>query len=367
MPKALSFLLLALLTLALTVGSACAAPSAEAPPMPAPMPTPVPRMPGGGDSSASQELPISREGGQAWATERMIVRTGEMALVVEDVPSAMERIASFAVGYGGYVVSSEKWGEGDRLAGMIAIRVPASRFDDAMGRLRELAVEVNSESTSSQDVTEEYVDLGAKLQNLEASEEQLLKIMQKAETVDDILSVQRELSKTRGEIEQTKGRMQYLERSSTTSLIEARMEEAKLDARFTAHRATVKQGEGVRFTSEVAGGFAPYSYEWDFGDGNTSTGQNPTHEYKTADSYTVSLKVSDDRGNEDTEIRSEYIHVLAGWSAGRVASRVWNSFVGFNRGIATIFIVLGVYSPVWIVIGVVVYFLRRRKKKSGAG
>jgi hypothetical protein len=237
-----------------------------------------------------------------------------------------------------------------------------------MRALRELAVDVTSERTSSKDVTEEYVDLSAKLQNLEATEEQLLRIMEKAETVEEILNVQRELSRTRGEIEQTKARMQYLERTSDTSLIEVRLEQSKLDVEFHAQRARVKEREELWFYSQIAGGFPPYSYEWDFGDGDTSTGENPSHAYKTTGSYTVSLTVTDDRGNTDTEIRIEYITVFAGWSAGSIASSAWNGLATFGQVLADIFIWIGIFSPVWIVVGGIVYGIiywrRRRRKKA---
>ncbi len=302
---------------------------------------------------------------QSWATERMIVRTGDMSLVVEDIPIAIDQITKLAEGIGGYVVSSRMWEMRERLVGTIAIRVPAEDFTEVMETLRELAVDVTSESTSSRDVTEEYVDLTAKLNNLEATEEQLLRLMEKAETVKDILDVQRELSRTRGEIEQTKGRMQYLERTSATSLIDVRLEQAKLDVNFTADKTRVAAGEEVQFISQIAGGFAPYSYEWDFGDGNTSTGEFPTHTYRTVASYTVSLKVTDDRGNTDTETRSEYIVVLTGWSAGSVASEAWSGLVAFGHALADIFIWIGIFSPIWLVIGGVIgviYWRRRRKK-----
>ena len=305
--------------------------------------------------------------GESWATERMIVRTGSMWLVVNDVPIALDQITKLAEGFDGYVVSSKRWEEGERLAGSITIRVAAEHFDDAIRALRELAVDVTSEDTSSKDVTEEYIDLSAKLHNLEATEEQLLRIMEKAEKVEDILNVQRELSRTRGEIEQTKGRMQYLERTSDTSLIEVHLNQAKLDVNFTANKKTVKEGQEVWFEGRIAGGFAPYSFEWDFGDGNTSTAEFPSHGYKAAGSYTVSLKVTDDRGNTDTETRSEYILVLPGWRAGSIASGAWNGLVTFGHVLADIFIWVGIFSPVWIVIGGIIYIIywrRQRRKKS---
>jgi len=304
---------------------------------------------------------------EEWAIERMIVRTGNMALVVEDVPVAIDQITRMADGFEGYVVSSMVWKEGERLVGSIAIRVPVEHFDDALRALRGLAVDVTSESTSSKDVTEEYVDLSAKLDNLEATEEQLLRIMEKAETVEDILAVQRELSRTRGEIEQTKGRMQYLERTADTSLIEVLLEQSKLDVELYANKARVKEGEEVWFYARVSGGFPPYSYQWDFGDGGTSTGESPIHAYKTDGSYTVSLTVADDRGNVDTEVRTEYITVIAGWTAGGIASSAWNGLATFGQVLADVFIWIGIFSPVWIVVGGVVYgviYWRRRRKKQ---
>ena len=370
MNKLFKFSLPILLVLGLVLITACAAAPAKAPSRdaPPPMPTPTPRptptpAPVWGESSKT-ETTASNDVVHTWAIERMIVRTGNMSLVVEDVSVAMDQITKLTDSFEGYVVSSKRWGEGERLVGSITVRVPAEHFNDAMRALHELAVEVSSESTSSKDVTEEYVDLSAKLQNLEATEEQLLKIMEKAETVEDILDVQRELSRIRGEIEQTKGRMQYLERTSATSLIEIRLEQSTLHVEFTANKARVKDGEKIQFSSHISGGFSPYSYEWDFGDGNTSTNKAPTHTYKTAGSYTVSLTVTDDEGNTDIQTRSEYITVLPGWSPGNVASGAWNGLVGFGHVLANIFIWLGIFAPVWLVIGGLVYWWRRRRRKN---
>jgi len=176
--------------------------------------------------------------------------------------------------------------------------------------------------------------------------------MKQAGKVEEILEVQRELSKTRGEIEQTKGRMQYLEQTSSTSLINVRLDQAELDVNFTASTRTVKVGQDVYFDPRIAGGISPYSYEWDFGDGSTSTDVAPTHAYKSEGSYNVTLKVTDDRGQTASKERNNYIDVLPGWSAGNIVRAAWNGLAVFGQALADIFIWLGIFSPVWIVIAV---------------
>ena len=182
------------------------------------IPTPIPT-----------PMPPEREGdfapgGLPSTVDRMIVRTGEMALVVEDVISARDKISQIAVRYGGYVVSSRISGEEQETRGYITIRVPDQEFESTLAELRSLAVRVTSENTSSQDVTEEYVDLQARLKNAEATESQYLALLEKAQDVEDILRIYERLSQVRSEIEQIKGRTQYLERITSMSLVSVSLE-----------------------------------------------------------------------------------------------------------------------------------------------
>ncbi len=324
-----------------------------------------------GDTSMAGQgqavAPATTDSSSGIGEDRMIVRTGDMAMVVEDVESSIESIKRLAETYEGWVVSSSIWKNGEALAGSISIRVLAGHFDSALKALRGMAVEVKYENTSSRDVTEEYVDFSASLENLEATEQQLQVIMDKAETVEDILDVQRELTRVRGEIEQTKARMQYLEQTSSTSIIYVQLEEAGLDINFTADKRTgIREGERVQFTIQgVSGGIAPYSYLWEFGDGETSTDENPSHSYDDSGYYTVSLTVTDDRGNTDTQTREGYISVEPGWNAGSIASRAWNGLVTFGHVLGNVLIWVGIFSPVWLIIGGLIFWrLRKRKQRE---
>jgi hypothetical protein len=160
------------------------------------------------------------------AEERMIVRNGDISLVVKGVLDARNEIAQLAVRMEGYVVSSWIAGEEEEMRGSIQIRVPDEKFELAMGALRKLSVRVDSESTSSRDVTEQYIDLGARLQNAKATEGQYLALLDKAKNVEDIIRIYDSLSRVRREIEQIKGQMQYLERTSSMSLIATQLQPA---------------------------------------------------------------------------------------------------------------------------------------------
>ncbi|MDP2719727.1 MAG: DUF4349 domain-containing protein [Dehalococcoidia bacterium] len=157
-------------------------------------------------------------------TERMIVREGNITLVVNNVTGARDTISTMAVSFGGYVVSTEISGKEQDMRGSVSIRVPAEKFEQLLQELRNLAVRVVSESTNSRDITEEYIDLTSRLKNAEATEKQYLALLDRANNTDEILKIYRQISEIRREIEQIKGRVQYLERTSSTSQVTIRLE-----------------------------------------------------------------------------------------------------------------------------------------------
>jgi len=152
-------------------------------------------------------------------TSRLVIKTGNLDIVVKNVVESAKKIIQYAQKKGGWVVQSNIQEIEELPRASVTVRIPVEDFDEAMTYIRGLAVKVNYEKSEGQDVTEEYVDLQSRLRNLEATEKQFLEIMKKAETIEDILKVQNEISKIRGEIEQIKGRMLYLKRSAKMATI----------------------------------------------------------------------------------------------------------------------------------------------------
>lgn len=151
---------------------------------------------------------------------RMIIYTGYLDLVVRDVGSAQTDAINLVEDAGGHLAgsSSTAYGDGLRRVNLI-LRVPAGSFNELMEGLRDLALEIRRDNVESQDVTQEYVDLTSRLGALEVKAARLETLMEEAEDTEAVLAVYEELSETQLRIEETKGRMRYLERQSSMSTI----------------------------------------------------------------------------------------------------------------------------------------------------
>jgi len=153
------------------------------------------------------------------ATERLIIRNADLDIVVQDTEAAVDELNAMADELGGYVIESNLNQYQEGMRARLRIRVPADSLDTALERIHELAVEVNNQNVSGQDVTEEYVDLQSRMRHLEATEERLLTFMQEAEDTEAALEVYDRLQNIQAEIERVRGRIQYLEESAAMATI----------------------------------------------------------------------------------------------------------------------------------------------------
>lgn len=151
--------------------------------------------------------------------DRMIVRSGSLSVVTKDVRKSVDEVAGFVNSINGFVVSSQITGTADRPSATLQVRVPVEKFQESLDRAKGAGVRVTSEYSSGQDVTEDFVDTEARIKNLQASEAQFVEIMKRAQKISDILEVQTQLERVRGEIEAAQGHAQYLQKSAQLSSI----------------------------------------------------------------------------------------------------------------------------------------------------
>jgi Domain of unknown function (DUF4349) len=150
--------------------------------------------------------------------DRMVIRTAKLSLQVGDVEQALARTREIAQAGGGFLSASNTRLEQDRTVADLTIQVRADALDSSLQALRGLG-KVESETSGSQDVTEEYVDLDANLRNLQASESAILRLLDRAQRIEDVISLQRELTNVRGQIQRLQGRKTYIERRTDMATI----------------------------------------------------------------------------------------------------------------------------------------------------
>ena len=152
--------------------------------------------------------------------ERLIIRTGNLSIVVTDTEAAIAQITEMVEANGGWVVSSSLYQYSETAkTGDITVRVPSDGYNSALEAIKGMALEVINESSSGQDVTDEYVDLSSRLANLEATAARVRNFLDESKNVEEALAVNQELSRLEGDIEVIKGRMQYLSQSASFSTI----------------------------------------------------------------------------------------------------------------------------------------------------
>lgn len=214
---------------------------------------------GGGGSSRpqilAQKIALDQVTGtqdQTTISSRKIVRSADLTLEAESPQTSIQKITSIAEGSGGFVVESQesssdvKTTEHDVVAA--TVRVPADKFNDVLKAVRETASRVIVENVKGEDVTEEFIDIEARLKAEKALETQFLEIMKRANSVTDALEVQRELADVRGEIEKIEGRKRFLENQSSLSTIKIKLQTPTLFA-------TNSTGFFYRLTQSFSTGF----------------------------------------------------------------------------------------------------------------
>lgn len=172
---------------------------------------------GNGNNSGGQtgNLP----GGPTAPEGLLIIKTGAIALQVGGLDPALTSANQLIIGMGGYTSGSDRFGDGESAQASVTYRVPAARWDEALAGLRAIGEKVLTERSSTDDVTSQVVDLGARITNLQATERAFQAIMDQASGIDDILTVQAELTRVRSEIEQLAAQKLHFEGQAAFSTV----------------------------------------------------------------------------------------------------------------------------------------------------
>jgi len=151
---------------------------------------------------------------------RALILTASISMRAQDPWGAADRAQAVATSLGGEVMSMSQSGKGDDRSASVVLRVPAERFNDALRQLRALSdVEVLSSSVDSKDVTEQFVDLEARLRAKQAEEQRYLALLARAERIEDILRIDQSLAQVRTQIEQLTGQVNSIKTRTTFSTI----------------------------------------------------------------------------------------------------------------------------------------------------
>lgn len=157
--------------------------------------------PGGTDGKGGNEGVATPTPDQGAIGDRVdLVRTGSFALEVADLEASLARLSDVAKAQGGYLSASYRSGDAATPYVEVTFRIPAATFDAYVAAIRAEGSVLN-EQVSTYEVTGQLIDLEARLANLRASESAYLALMDKATSVADILAVQAELTRVRGDIE----------------------------------------------------------------------------------------------------------------------------------------------------------------------
>lgn len=155
--------------------------------------------------------------------ERKIIRNAELQLESGQPAEVQQKITAIAEKSGGFVVQTTQRGSrpgaSQRDTVTMSLRVPAEKFEEVLGQIRQTADRIVAETVTGRDVTEEFIDIEARLRAKKALETQFLEIMKQARSVQDALNVQRQLAEVRGEIEEIEGRRRFLQNQASLSTI----------------------------------------------------------------------------------------------------------------------------------------------------
>jgi len=212
------------------------------------------------DAQAQQPIPVP----QAFDPDRALILTANVSLKAKDPWSISDRVQSIAIGLGGDVISLAQSGSGEQRSATLTLRVPQARFSDALRQIRDISdIEVVASNVDGKDVTDQFVDLQARLTAKKAEEARYLALLARADKIEDILKIDAVLSQVRTQIEQLTAQVNSIKARTTYSTISVQIspvgpapvptpDPKAYDPSKTVERAVASLASLVRYMTDAA-------------------------------------------------------------------------------------------------------------------
>jgi hypothetical protein len=198
------------------------------------------------------------------STARKVIRNAELSIEVQSPAAAESTVSGLVEKLGGYVASSARdvvAGEGEKkwTTVTLSLRVPAQRLDEALREIKRLGAGAETEKIGSEDVTDEYIDVGARVANQRHLEQQLVTILAQVSKVDEALKVHQELTSVRTEIDKLEGRKRLLESESAVAKISVSLAPLRPVVGFSTAELGVNVRKAATDSVSVAGGIVTFA------------------------------------------------------------------------------------------------------------
>ena len=169
-------------------------------------------------SFATAESGLVRSPQDITSEDSKIQVTGNISLVVQSVDESITEVHNLVARYGGKVTSSTSGESYGRYANMTLL-IPKDSFYELVKNIKEIATKVTNENIYSNDVTEEYIDIEARLNVMKKTEKRFTSLLSDSKKIEEIINVERELMRIRGDIDSLEGRIKYLSRTTQNSIL----------------------------------------------------------------------------------------------------------------------------------------------------
>ncbi|WP_226665965.1 DUF4349 domain-containing protein [Metabacillus litoralis] len=182
------------------------------------------------EENIEKETPTSSELDDI-KNERMVIYTADLSILVSSYDHTLTFIENEVISHSGYIVESNSYSidEGESVEGTITVRIPQEKFHEFLQSVEKGSTKIINKSIVGQDVTEEFVDLESRLKSKQVVEKRLVDFMEKAEKTEDLLKISTDLATVQEEIEQIKGRMNYLTNKVNLATVSIHVSENKVN------------------------------------------------------------------------------------------------------------------------------------------